>query len=65
MAAACNATNPPSDQPHHGATGTMAAAAALAPGATFEVVEHAGHAPFLTHAGQVAGRLDNFLAVAA
>ena len=43
----------------------MAAAAALAPGATFEVVEHAGHAPFLTHAGQVAGRLDDFLAVAA
>ena len=32
----------------------MAAAAALMPGAHHHVVEQAGHAPFLTHAGEVA-----------
>jgi len=41
----------------------MAAAAALAPGAELEVVEHAGHAPFLTHADAVASRLAGFLAL--
>lgn len=39
----------------------MREAAALAPGSSFAVVEHGGHAPFLTHAGVVAGLLDNFL----
>lgn len=38
----------------------MREAAALADGA-FEVVEHAGHAPFLTHADAVAARLLAFL----
>ena len=32
----------------------MAAAALLVPGANHHVVDHAGHAPFLTHAGEVA-----------
>lgn len=35
----------------------MRDAAALAPASTVHVVEHAGHAPFLTHAGEVAGHL--------
>jgi pimeloyl-[acyl-carrier protein] methyl ester esterase len=39
----------------------MREAAALAPGARFDVVEHAGHAPFLTHADEVAARLQAFL----
>ena len=39
----------------------MREAAALAPGSSFAVVEHGGHAPFLTHAGVVAGLLDDFL----
>lgn len=43
----------------------MEAAAALAPGARFAVVEHAGHAPFLTHAGTVAGHVRGFLGHAA
>jgi pimeloyl-[acyl-carrier protein] methyl ester esterase len=43
----------------------MAAAAALAPDAVLHVVEHAGHAPFLTHADDVATRLAAFLAVRA
>ena len=42
----------------------MEAAAALAPGATFAVVEHAGHAPFLTHADVVARHVRGFLATA-
>ena len=37
-------------------------AAALAPGARFVQVEHAGHAPFLTHADEVARTLLGFLA---
>lgn len=43
----------------------MRAAAALAPAAQFEVVEHAGHAPFLTHADEVAAHLLAFLDAAA
>jgi pimeloyl-[acyl-carrier protein] methyl ester esterase len=43
----------------------MAAAAALAPGAELHVVEQAGHAPFLTHADEVATRLAAFLAASA
>jgi pimeloyl-[acyl-carrier protein] methyl ester esterase len=39
----------------------MREAAALAPDAAFDVVEHAGHAPFLTHADAVASRLLAFL----
>ena len=39
----------------------MRAASELAPRAGFEVVEHAGHAPFLTHADAVASRLLAFL----
>ena len=39
----------------------MRAAAALSPGARFAVVEHAGHAPFLTHADAVAAQLTGFL----
>ncbi|WP_460815043.1 pimeloyl-ACP methyl ester esterase BioH [Luteimonas pelagia] len=39
----------------------MREAAALAPGADVHVVEHAGHAPFLTHADEVAARLLAFL----
>ena len=39
----------------------MQAASALAPDAAFHVVEHAGHAPFLTHADGVASRLAAFL----
>lgn len=39
----------------------MREAAALASGSSFAVVEHGGHAPFLTHAGVVAGLLDDFL----
>ena len=38
------------------------AAAALAPDARVHVVEHAGHAPFLTHADTVAAQLAAFLA---
>ena len=37
-------------------------AAALAADGEFEVIEHAGHAPFLTHADEVAATLDAFLA---
>ncbi|MGN6513697.1 MAG: pimeloyl-ACP methyl ester esterase BioH [Lysobacteraceae bacterium] len=40
----------------------MRAAAALAPDARVEVFEHAGHAPFLTHADEVAACLRGFLA---
>lgn len=40
----------------------MREAAALALDATVHVVEHAGHAPFLTHADDVAAQLDAFLA---
>ena len=39
----------------------MRDAAALAPHGMFHVVEHAGHAPFLTHADDVAARLDAFV----
>lgn len=39
----------------------MRDAAALAPGSSFHVVEHAGHAPFLTHADEVAAQLQAFL----
>lgn len=35
----------------------MRMAAELAPAATFACIEHAGHAPFLTHAGEVARHL--------
>lgn len=42
----------------------MRAAAELAPHAEVHVIEHAGHAPFLTHADEVATRLDAFLATA-
>lgn len=38
----------------------MREAAALAPRARFEQVEHAGHAPFLTHADQVAAAVITF-----
>ena len=40
----------------------MRAAAAQAPGAGFVEVEHGGHAPFLTHADDVAGAIAGFLA---
>lgn len=40
----------------------MRDAAALAPHAEMHVIEHAGHAPFLTHADEVALRLEGFLA---
>ena len=40
----------------------MRAAAALVPRAEVVVVEHAGHAPFLTHADEVAVALDDFAA---
>ena len=43
----------------------MRDAAASAPEAEFHLVEHAGHAPFLTHADAVAARLDAFLAAQA
>lgn len=36
-------------------------AAALSPGASVHVVEHAGHAPFLTHTDEVAATIDGFL----
>jgi len=39
----------------------MREAAALAPDARVHVVEHAGHAPFLTHAADVGEVLDRFL----
>ena len=39
----------------------MREAAALAPNARVHVVEHAGHAPFLTHAADVDAALDTFL----
>ena len=39
----------------------MQAAAVLAPNAAMHVVEHAGHAPFLTHAADVGLALDTFL----
>src|SRR5690606_30183065 len=42
----------------------MQACAAIAPDARFVQVEHAGHAPFLTHAGEVADALLGFLAEA-
>ena len=40
----------------------MEVSAALAPGARYVQVEHAGHAPFLTHADEVADALLKFLA---
>ena len=40
----------------------MAEAAALAPRSRLAVVDHAGHAPFLTHADAVAQALEDFLA---
>ena len=40
----------------------MLAAAQMAPEATFVQIEHAGHAPFLTHADEVAAALLDFLA---
>lgn len=40
----------------------MREAAARAPQARVHVVEHAGHAPFLTHADEVAAQLRDFLA---
>jgi pimeloyl-[acyl-carrier protein] methyl ester esterase len=40
----------------------MRDAAALAPNASVHVIEHAGHAPFLTHADDVSDLLGNFLA---
>lgn len=40
----------------------MQAAAAQAPGARYLAIEHAGHAPFLTHADAVAEALLDFLA---
>jgi len=43
----------------------MHEAAALAPRATLHVFEHAGHAPFLTHADEVAAQLAAFLVQAA
>lgn len=42
----------------------MQAAAALAPAARFMQIEHAGHAPFLTHPQEVAAALLEFFAVA-
>ena len=39
----------------------MRAAAGMAPDAKFAVVEHGGHAPFLTHADEVAALLDGFM----
>ncbi len=39
----------------------MRAAAELAPHASMHVIEHAGHAPFLTHAEAVTARLVSFL----
>ena len=42
----------------------MQQAARLAPAARFVQIEHAGHAPFLTHAGEVAAALLDFLAEA-
>jgi pimeloyl-[acyl-carrier protein] methyl ester esterase len=39
----------------------MRLAAEHAPAARFDVIEHAGHAPFLTHADAVAARLLDFL----
>jgi len=39
----------------------MRAAAELAPRGTMHVIEHAGHAPFLTHADEVAMHLEGFL----
>ncbi|MBJ7575575.1 pimeloyl-ACP methyl ester esterase BioH [Luteimonas sp. MC1828] len=40
----------------------MRAAAARTPGSRFVQVEHAGHAPFLTHADEVAAAISGFLA---
>lgn len=40
----------------------MREAAARAPDARFVQIEHGGHAPFLTHAGEVAGAIEAFLA---
>ena len=42
----------------------MQASATAAPSANFLQIEHAGHAPFLTHADEVAGALLEFLAAA-
>lgn len=39
----------------------MQDAAALAPDATWMQIEHAGHAPFLTHADEVSARLREFM----
>ncbi len=41
--------------------GAMRDAAALTANAEFHVIEHAGHAPFLTHADAVAQYIDGFL----
>ena len=38
----------------------MQAAVAMTPGATFAQIEHAGHAPFLTHADEVARQIRAF-----
>lgn len=43
----------------------MRAAAALAPRASSVTIEHGGHAPFLTHADEVAAQLDAFLSASA
>lgn len=43
----------------------MAAAAAGMRNARIEVIDHAGHAPFLTHADEVAAQLDTFLGATA
>jgi len=40
----------------------MQAAAARAPGARFVQVDRGGHAPFLTHADEVAAAIAGFLA---
>jgi pimeloyl-[acyl-carrier protein] methyl ester esterase len=40
----------------------MREAATRAPDAQFVQIEHGGHAPFLTHAGEVAGAIEAFLA---
>ena len=39
----------------------MQAAANLAPHSTFAMIEHGGHAPFLTHADEVTAQLDGFM----
>lgn len=44
---------------------SMADAAALAPAARHACIAHAGHAPFLAHAGEVAAEVDAFAAACA